>query len=359
MTNPFRLALVWYRLLTGLGDLIRLSRPIDEIFRYYVLQTIQEECVFTYLREPRTYGQILAEFGYFDTDYTRLLFDILTDEKEKTIFKENGVYRINPEFKMPILQNVVGQLPENLRNFNLMAKGMVGYIPKRLRNQPIELSNSFEADGRQLMTKFDKTLSMKAYAGARAANFTFLTSEEQRSLYGKKLLEVGCGSGRETAEIWLKWKGNIRITAVDPVGSMLELAKGNFSDYLDELNPSHPPLADANRPIFEQHGATKLPYPDNSFDAVYCAFVLHWTPDPSRAISEIVRVLKPGGVLFGAQPVKPIANSYFDFVIRANENVHGFFWIEEMKRWFADQDVKIQVVTPMAIYKGHKSVARV
>jgi len=173
-------------LLRGLGDLIRLSRPIDEIFRFYVLQTIQDECLFTYLKEPRTYGQILAEFGYFDTDYTRLLFDILTDDKEKTVLKENGNYRLNPEFKMPSLQYVVGQLPENLRNFNFMAKGMVGYIPKRLRNEPIELSNSFEADGRQLMTKFDKTLSMKAYQGARAANFTFLSGEEQHSLYGKK-----------------------------------------------------------------------------------------------------------------------------------------------------------------------------
>jgi len=174
----------------------------------------------------------------------------------------------------------------------------------------------------------------------------------------KKLLEVGCGSGRETAEIWLKWKGNIHITGVDPVGSMLELARVSFPDFLDELNPSHPPLTDANRPVFEQFGATKLPYADNSFDAVYCGFVLHWTPDPAKAIAEIVRVLKPGGLVFGAQPVKPIANSYFDFVIRANENVSGFFWIEEMKRWFADQSVKVQVVTPMAIYKGHKPGVR-
>lgn len=33
-----------------------------------------------------------------------------------------------------------------------------------------------------------------------------------------------------------------------------------------------------------------LPFPDRSFDVVYCSFVLMWVPDPSRFISEMLRV---------------------------------------------------------------------
>lgn len=43
--------------------------------------------------------------------------------------------------------------------------------------------------------------------------------------------------------------------------------------------------------------ATDLPFPDNSFDLVYSFGVLMCIPDVDRAVSEIRRVLKPGGTL--------------------------------------------------------------
>lgn len=42
--------------------------------------------------------------------------------------------------------------------------------------------------------------------------------------------------------------------------------------------------------------AEKLPFPDDSFDLVYSWGVIHHSPDTSRAASEILRVLRPGGV---------------------------------------------------------------
>jgi SAM-dependent methyltransferase len=41
--------------------------------------------------------------------------------------------------------------------------------------------------------------------------------------------------------------------------------------------------------------AENLPFPDASFDLVYSWGVLHHTPDTGRAISEVCRVLRPGG----------------------------------------------------------------
>ena len=48
---------------------------------------------------------------------------------------------------------------------------------------------------------------------------------------------------------------------------------------------------------FEVADATALPYADNSFDAVLIANALHVMPQPEKALSEIDRVLRPGGVL--------------------------------------------------------------
>ncbi len=48
---------------------------------------------------------------------------------------------------------------------------------------------------------------------------------------------------------------------------------------------------------FEVADATKLPYTDDSFDAVLIANALHIIPEPEKALREIDRVLRPGGIL--------------------------------------------------------------
>ena len=48
---------------------------------------------------------------------------------------------------------------------------------------------------------------------------------------------------------------------------------------------------------FEVADAMSLPYPDDSFDAVLIANALHIVPDPEKALGEISRVLRPGGIL--------------------------------------------------------------
>ncbi len=46
-----------------------------------------------------------------------------------------------------------------------------------------------------------------------------------------------------------------------------------------------------------------LPYADSVFDLVFCHFVLLWTPDPLRVVTEMRRVTRPGGgVLALAEP---------------------------------------------------------
>jgi SAM-dependent methyltransferase len=60
-----------------------------------------------------------------------------------------------------------------------------------------------------------------------------------------------------------------------------------------------------------------LPFRDEEFDFVICTQVLEYFPDPQRAVSEIRRVLRKGGVLFLSAPavfVQDNANEYWRFL---------------------------------------------
>jgi ubiquinone/menaquinone biosynthesis C-methylase UbiE len=48
---------------------------------------------------------------------------------------------------------------------------------------------------------------------------------------------------------------------------------------------------------FENGSLLDIPFPDSSFDLVFSWGVIHHTPDPVRALDELVRVLEPGGTL--------------------------------------------------------------
>jgi ubiquinone/menaquinone biosynthesis C-methylase UbiE len=48
---------------------------------------------------------------------------------------------------------------------------------------------------------------------------------------------------------------------------------------------------------FEQTDGRTLPAPDGSFDAVFANMYLHHAPDPAAAVTEMARILKPGGKL--------------------------------------------------------------
>lgn len=94
------------------------------------------------------------------------------------------------------------------------------------------------------------------------------------------LLELACGSGQMTFRLC----GDVKsYTATDFSEEMICQAKKNFC-------PGNLRL--------EVQDATHLPYGDGSFDAVLIANALHIMPEPEKAMTEILRVLKPGGYLF-------------------------------------------------------------
>ena len=343
----------WWTLLQ-LGPARSVASQIEQYYRYQIMKLLSEHGLFDYLQEPRSYGEILAHVGFEDQDYTRELFALLAEEKNNVIIAENGQYRLNPAHPPPSLEDLFAQTDERYHSFAVVAGVQARNVPARLRKEPTEFAESFQEEGRELLLNFDNILGNKLYTISRDTAFALLPNEDRDWLRGKSLLDVGCGSGRETAEIWLKLDGDVRITAIDPVANLLERAEDNFHVLLEELNPGHPPLIDANRPVFQEGSVTHLPYQDHSFDAVFHSHILHWTADPSLAISEIARVLRPGGMVFGVQTCTPYVSRYTDIIMRSNENCHGNFWREEFLRWYANQGIQLDIATPAGAFWGRK-----
>jgi SAM-dependent methyltransferase len=93
-------------------------------------------------------------------------------------------------------------------------------------------------------------------------------------------LDVGCGEGRFCR--MLRAKG-VAVTGLDPTPELLARAR--------ELNPGG---------TYIEAPAEKMPLPDASFDLVVSYLSLIDIPDFRAAISEMARVLKPGGVMLVA-----------------------------------------------------------
>ena len=92
----------------------------------------------------------------------------------------------------------------------------------------------------------------------------------------RRVLEVGGGEG-ELAERLVRELG-CELVGVDQSERMVELQRA--------------------RAIDARVGDVQdLPFPDGSFDVAVAAWMLYHVPDPDRALSELARVLRPGGRL--------------------------------------------------------------
>jgi ubiquinone/menaquinone biosynthesis C-methylase UbiE len=336
----------WWHLLTSVGPGLRAGRQSDTMFRYYVHQSLADIGFFEYLRQPRTYGEILAHFGFIDSEYSREVMDTLVNDSRRILLLNDGHFRLHPEVTFPSLEEVLRKIDARIRPFASLAEGMKDNILDRLHEERVGIAELFERGEISLVDRFNVLLGAGVYSKMRQGVFAVVGREELAWLRGKQLLDIGCGSGRETAELWLKFGGDIHITAIDPVPGMIENAELRFESLLDEIAADHPAVTPDNRPIFKLASATQLPFEDNSFDASFWLHVLHWTSNPRRAIGEAVRVVRPGGLHLGAQAFKPEANPYFNLVIRGHRNSYGFFWRDEYRRWFREQGVEINLITP-------------
>jgi SAM-dependent methyltransferase len=111
---------------------------------------------------------------------------------------------------------------------------------------------------------------------------------------GDRLLDLGCGAGRHAFEALRR---GARVTAFDYDEAELKDVAAMASAMADDGQ-----LPAAARSATTRGDATRLPFPDATFDRIIAAEVLEHIDDDVTAIRELVRVLKPGGTIAATVP---------------------------------------------------------
>jgi SAM-dependent methyltransferase len=119
--------------------------------------------------------------------------------------------------------------------------------------------------------------------------FTAFLEDTLRPRPGKRILDVGCGTG--TAEASL---ARLRLSQMQQFGVDL---------LMDRLRAAHEATRGMNARVgFAAADACRLPFAADSFDSTYCVAVLQHIRDLSGALGEIARVTRPGGRVLIVEP---------------------------------------------------------
>ena len=96
---------------------------------------------------------------------------------------------------------------------------------------------------------------------------------------GEQVLDVAAGNGNATLAAARR---GAEVVSTDYVGALLERGRARAA-------------AEGLQARFEEADAEQLPYENGRFDVVLSTFGVMFTPDQSRAASELARVCRPGG----------------------------------------------------------------
>lgn len=144
------------------------------------------------------------------------------------------------------------------------------------------------------MTRFEKFFVNRELKGQRNAS---RVREVARSIGAdsiRDVLEIGCGIGTASAVLADEFGWNVTGTDYDP--EQIESAKNRY------------PESGGLR--YRREDATKLSFPDDSFDFAFAQTVFHHIPEWPKAVAELARVVRPGGAVL-----------WMDFVVPARMRV--------------------------------------
>jgi len=101
---------------------------------------------------------------------------------------------------------------------------------------------------------------------------------------GGAVLDVGSGTGELSFAVLASAEPG-RVVGIDPSADYVDYAQSRSTD---------------TRVSFETGDGQALQFDDATFDATMSLLVLNFIPDPEKALAEMVRVTRPGGVVAAA-----------------------------------------------------------
>lgn len=155
----------------------------------------------------------------------------------------------------------------------------------------IEIKKAQRQHYDRLFREYEEKSRRSAYMNLIRARYTF--NRWASRLRGKCVLDLGCGHGDSA----------LRLAAEGAFVIGLDIS-------MQFVRRSRERIETYEKAGWVQDDAERLPFANETLDAVVSFGTLHHLPHPEQAVLEISRVLRPGGWLFAVEPnATPYRNS--------------------------------------------------
>jgi len=158
---------------------------------------------------------------------------------------------------------------------------------------------NYQETGKDLLTRID----IHEKYGAR--DIDRWTTEVLQPKPGMKILDVGCGAGKQCFLYSDYTDRNAEVTGGDINEELLERARVKNSERKDHVKFQY---LDFNK---------RFEFDDNSFDLLSSAFAIYYARSMDFTFGEAHRVLKPGGRLFVTGPLPENKQMFYDIIHEA------------------------------------------
>ncbi|UFU13140.1 demethylmenaquinone methyltransferase [Curtobacterium sp. C1] len=197
-----------------------------------------------------------------------------------------------------------------------------------LSKQPAEVAAMFD----DVAAKYDLTNDILSAGNAPLWRVATVRAVDPQP--GERVLDIAAGTGTSAAALAKK---GAEVTALDLSAGMIAVGRER-----------HPEIT------FVEGDAEHLPFDDDSFDAVTISFGLRNVNDPMQAITEMLRVLKPGGRVviceFSTPPMALLRFGYGAYLKRvlpgiarlSSSNPAAYRYLAESIEAWPDQQVLSQ-----------------
>lgn len=220
------------------------------------------------------------------------------------------------------IENPIIDLHENARE----------YYGKQLKtNEDLKTSACCSIDSipphhRQYLKKIDDEIMEKFYGCG---------SPIPPALKGKTVLDLGCGSGRDSYLLSQLVGEKGYVIGVDMTDEQLDVAKSHRDGQMARFGYSEANV-DFRKGYIED--LTSVGIADNTIDVVTSNCVINLSPDKKTVFSEIFRVLKPGGELYFSDVYasRRLPESLKNDPLLHGECLGGALYIEDFRRILRD-----------------------
>ncbi|MFX0062738.1 MAG: methyltransferase domain-containing protein [Candidatus Hermodarchaeota archaeon] len=359
-------ARAWSELKSMVGlRYLRYKKHADAYYKGNMLRILRFEGWFDYLKEERTVEEIANRYHYTDLTLLSEILNILT--KDGILQTKAGKYQNGFNLTEGLLL-ADSYLEEGQQSLYLSETLLDIYsryaeaIPLRLRGRYIHSLagvNLFNWDDALTKTNFE-TLWRCAFSFAQPLDRP------------GRFLHAGCYNGYITAAIWVSClergffddpSNPMEIIGIHHDLDILQIAKEEFNHLVIEFcqnnQRNEAEITEKMQsyedyfPTFFHNSVENIKLESNSLDRVYVSQILQWV-NTEQALREIVRVTKPGGMIFGDQTFLGIINEYNNLLYRVIEGATGHVTKQEFLAYLERAGVEskqVAISTPASVFK--------